>query len=236
MTLSLGKGPLYMQVQEAIKKRIINGEYPIGSFIPAEPRLKDEFKVSMITVRRAVEELAIQGYVEKQSGIGTTVLENNAISKLSKGQGFSAYLHERGHVIKKEFISAEKMKVEEGTELANYFTEECQCIERLYLLNDAPYIHFKHFIPKDITLPTGDVKFEDSLYEIMYNEGIEFKQFKDEFSVGVPDAEIASKLQVEQVPLLKRVRYSYDINHHIIEYSVAYYNSDIHKYVVNFDI
>lgn len=225
-----------MQVQDVLKRRIINGDYPIGSFIPPEPRLKDEFKVSMITVRRAVEELAQEGYVEKQSGIGTTVLENNAISKLSKGQGFSAYLHEKGYKIRKEFVSLKEIPIVEGSDLSLYFKEKCHCIERLYHLDDKPYIHFSHYIPKEIELPGGDVKFEDSLYDIMYNQGIKFKQFKDEFSVGIPDEEIAKLLKVDLTPLLQRVRYSYDINHQIIEYSVAHYNSEIHKYVVNFDI
>src|SRR5690625_3405585 len=94
MKLTLRRGPLYMQMKEILKKRIIKGEYPVGSLIPSEPELKDEFDVSIITVRRAVEELALQGYVEKRSGVGTTVISNNPVSKLSKGQRFSEYRSE----------------------------------------------------------------------------------------------------------------------------------------------
>lgn len=66
MKLTLKKGPLYLQVQEILKKRIISGVYPKHSLIPSELELKEEFDVSLITIRRAVEELSKQGYVEKK--------------------------------------------------------------------------------------------------------------------------------------------------------------------------
>src|SRR5690625_1920801 len=104
MKLTLKKGPLYKQVQEILQERIITGRYPKNTLIPSETELKEEFDVSIITVRRAVEQLAQQGYVEKRSGVGTTVLDNHAISKLSKGQRFSEYLLEEGHELSKEFV------------------------------------------------------------------------------------------------------------------------------------
>lgn len=225
-----------MQVQEKIKKRIITGEYPIGSLIPPEPELKKEFKVSIITVRRAVEELVIQGYVEKRSGIGTTVLENKAISNLSKGQGFSEYLSSKGLDLKKEFISLKTVDTTKDPVLKRYFDGTCYCVERLYLLDNQPYIHFKHYISSDIQIPESEIKFEESLYEIMYEQGFVFKRFKDEFGVQVPDAEIAQMLKIEEKPTFNRIRYSYDMSDRILEYSVGYYNTDIQKYVVNFDL
>lgn len=236
MKLALGKGPLYMQVEEILKRRIINGDYPIGSFIPPEPKLKDEFKVSIITVRRAVEELALQGYVKKKSGVGTTVIENYAIAKLSKGQDFTAYLKERGHELKKKFISLSTIDVKDHPVLSDYFSTLCHCVERVYYLDGQPYIHFEHYISEAMKLPDEVVKFEYSLYELIYDQGIEFQRFKDELSVADPSSEIAARLQVEQKPLLNRMRFSYDINDDLIEYSVAYFNTDIHKYVVNFDM
>src|SRR5690625_8043441 len=102
MKLVSKRGPLYIQVKEILKERIISGEYPINTLIPSEPELKKEFNVSMITIRKAVEQLALQGYVEKRSGIGTTVLDNNAVSKLSKGQRFSEFLIQEGYNLQKE--------------------------------------------------------------------------------------------------------------------------------------
>src|SRR5699024_91851 len=161
MKLTLKRGPLYMQVQEILKNRIINGNYPIGSLIPPEPELKKEFDVSIITIRRAVEELALQGYVEKRSGVGTTVLSNNPVSKLSKGQRFTEFLSERGHSLKKEIIDISSIDTTSHSLLAKHFPEQCTCVERLYTMDDKPYIHFRHYISKDIILPEK-VDFEHS--------------------------------------------------------------------------
>ncbi|MDY0409048.1 GntR family transcriptional regulator [Virgibacillus soli] len=236
MKLSLKKGPLYMQVQEILKERIINGVYPKNTLIPSEPELKDEFDVSLITIRKAVEQLSLQGYVEKRSGIGTTVLDNHAVSKLSKGQRFSEYLISEGHDLKKASASLSIVHPEAGTELAKLFGDTCYCIERLYTLDEKPYIHFKHYISQSIKLPNEQEQLLNSLYEILFQQGVKFNRFKDEFGVEVPDERIAKILNVDLKPLLQRTRYSFDINERVVECSVAFYNTEINKYIVNFDV
>lgn len=57
-------------MKEILKERIINGQYPKNSLIPSEPELEKEFEVSKITIRRAVEQLAQEGYVEKKAALG----------------------------------------------------------------------------------------------------------------------------------------------------------------------
>src|SRR5699024_2068346 len=117
--------PLYVQVNKILKERIIAGVYPINTLIPSEQELRKEFGVSMITIRRAVEQLSQQGYVEKQSGVGTTVLDNNAISKLSKGQRFSEYLVEAGYELDKDFVGLEKLSTIDEPILRKHFGANC---------------------------------------------------------------------------------------------------------------
>lgn len=214
----------------------MSGEYPVQSLIPAEPKLKEEFAVSTITIRRAVEELANEGYVEKRSGVGTTVISNNPVSKLSKGQRFSEYLSDKGHRLQKEIIDISTVDTASHPVLSKHFPGESTCVERLYTIDDKPYIHFRHYISSDITVLKEDVHFEDSLYETMYKQGVQFQRFKDEFDVETPNNRIAKLLLVDQAPMLTRIRFSYDMTDDLIEYSIGYYNTDVHKYVVNFDV
>ena len=53
--------PLYMQLKEAIKAAIKDGTYPDNEKIPTEIELSEHYKVSRITVRRAVEEIRTEG-------------------------------------------------------------------------------------------------------------------------------------------------------------------------------
>ncbi len=49
-----------------IKAKILNNEYKIDENIPTERELEQEFGVSKITIRKAIEILESEGYVEKK--------------------------------------------------------------------------------------------------------------------------------------------------------------------------
>ncbi len=65
--------PLYEQVKESIRTAIDNGTYQKNEKIPPEPALSEEYSVSRITIRRAIEELCAEGYLIKMQGKGTFV-------------------------------------------------------------------------------------------------------------------------------------------------------------------
>ncbi|WZU00109.1 GntR family transcriptional regulator [Erysipelothrix sp. D19-032] len=94
---------LYLEVAQQIKKDILSGRYPVGSYIPTERELEEMFVVSKITVRNAVEILSNEGYLEKKSGKGTTVLSNRLFNRLSKANSFSSILEKQRRVEKRTY-------------------------------------------------------------------------------------------------------------------------------------
>jgi GntR family transcriptional regulator len=68
--------PMYYQIKEYIKEKIEIGEYKIGDFIPSEINLKDQFNVSRATITKALDELLKEGYISKEKGKGTVVINN----------------------------------------------------------------------------------------------------------------------------------------------------------------
>ena len=65
--------PLYTQVADAMRERIVKGVWPIGLQIPTLPALAQEFDVALITVRQAVRVLKDEGLVHPEQGRGTFV-------------------------------------------------------------------------------------------------------------------------------------------------------------------
>lgn len=65
--------PKYIQVQQRLLARIHSGELVPGERLPSEAELCRQFGVSRITVRRALAELASQGYVRSRGGFGHIV-------------------------------------------------------------------------------------------------------------------------------------------------------------------
>jgi GntR family transcriptional regulator len=73
--------PLYRSLATRLERRIAEGRYPIGSQLPPEPVLEQEFGVSRITIRQALSMLKRRGLVASRSGIGTVVRAGAADSK-----------------------------------------------------------------------------------------------------------------------------------------------------------
>jgi len=65
--------PLYHQLMQRISIDIERGIYPIGSRIPPEHELEEQYQVSRVTVRRALAELTEKGLLERKQGKGTFV-------------------------------------------------------------------------------------------------------------------------------------------------------------------
>lgn len=68
--------PLYRQIADYIRKKIVQGEWPVGSKIPTERALAAAFGVNRSTVVTAFAELTAEGLLEGNSGSGTTVINN----------------------------------------------------------------------------------------------------------------------------------------------------------------
>ena len=66
--------PLYHQLHTVLKNMVIDGTLEYGARMPTEEQLADLFVVSRITAKRAMDELALEGLVERRRGKGTHVI------------------------------------------------------------------------------------------------------------------------------------------------------------------
>ena len=65
--------PMYRAIKDFLLEKIRSGELGPDDRIPSEKELMEAFGVSRITVRRALEELSIEGYIYKIQGLGAFV-------------------------------------------------------------------------------------------------------------------------------------------------------------------
>lgn len=65
--------PIYEQIEEQLKSLIITGELKAGDALPSMRLLAKELKVSVITTKRAYEDLERDGYIESIIGKGSFV-------------------------------------------------------------------------------------------------------------------------------------------------------------------
>ncbi len=68
-------GPLYQQIVDGLKREISEGRLKPGAALPSFRQLAEELLVSVITVKRAYEELEREGIIFRRQGLGTFVAE-----------------------------------------------------------------------------------------------------------------------------------------------------------------
>lgn len=71
------KEPIYNQISAQIKDMIIKGELKEGEALPSMRFLAKELRISVITTKRAYEELERDGFIESYTGRGSFVKEQN---------------------------------------------------------------------------------------------------------------------------------------------------------------
>ena len=70
--------PIYEQIEEQIKSQIITGELTAGEALPSMRVLAKELKISIITTKRAYEDLERDGFIESVTGKGSFVKAVNS--------------------------------------------------------------------------------------------------------------------------------------------------------------
>jgi len=70
--------PIYEQIYKQIKNSIIMGEIKTGELLPSIRNLARELQISVITSKRAYEELERDGFIETVPGRGSYVSEQSA--------------------------------------------------------------------------------------------------------------------------------------------------------------
>lgn len=76
--------PVYIQVAERIRRRVITGEYKVGTQIPSVRQIAMEATVNPNTVQRALVELETEGLLETRGTLGRFVTED--VSVIERGK------------------------------------------------------------------------------------------------------------------------------------------------------
>lgn len=69
--------PIYAQIKNQLKAAIINDQVAPGNKLPSIRRLASQLRVSVITTKRAYDELELEGFIDSVQGRGSFVASKN---------------------------------------------------------------------------------------------------------------------------------------------------------------
>jgi GntR family transcriptional regulator len=134
------KLPLYHQLYEILRNKIMRQDWKPGDVIPPESELVDRYQVSRTTVRQVLDLLTNEGLIYRQQGRGTFVAHPTVEQTLVRIVNFTEDMRMRGSEPSSKVLFsglipaspdiAAKLQIEAGEELA--------CLERLRLADGEP--------------------------------------------------------------------------------------------------
>jgi GntR family transcriptional regulator len=90
--------PMYLQILEQIKQKVVMGEWAAGEEIPSIRALAIALRVSVITVKRAYLELEREGVIHTQHGKGSFVASDPGLGARLFEQQFAEHLEQLVHI------------------------------------------------------------------------------------------------------------------------------------------
>jgi len=103
--------PIYEQVSKQIKAQIISGELNEGDPLPSIRKLAKELQISVITTKRAYEELEKEGFIDTVGGKGCFVaMQNKELLKEKKMKTIEEHLSDVVSDAKKLGVNFKELK------------------------------------------------------------------------------------------------------------------------------
>lgn len=223
----------YEQVAEEIKSRIFNGQYKVKEQLPLEKEICDEFAVSKMTVKKALDILVTEGYIIKRRGSGSFVKDVNTeelrerslrtqisgFTRTHSGENVSTKVLEFNTIFADDKI-AKELNIEDG---------DLVCvIERVRYVDDEPMVIEKTYMPLSIVPKIKRTVVEDSIYKFVeLSTGL-----KVQSSHSTVRADIAKEKDKEYLklkdnePVLEVERTAYLEDGTIFEYSFSRHRYD----------
>lgn len=229
---SLPEGGKARRVYLLLRDDISNGRYAEGEFLPGENRLAETLNVSRITVRRALEVLATDGWIEKKTGAGSVVLsQRGKDDKLAANfatlipqlvefdRKTTARLLSFSYGVPSKAIAASLGLAKGG---------RVQTAIRVRLSDGEPFSHLTTHVPEDIARNYDEMDLATQpLFRLLERSGVEVEGADQSVTATLAGPDVAEALEVSVgSPLLWLERVVRDSNGRGVEHLSALYRPD----------
>ena len=233
--------PMYMRIQQYIRRQIESGEWPADSSVPTEAELMEKFNVSRITVTTALRELVKEGLIYRIQGKGTYVAKqekNPDIFEIANMIGLAESLESTvlpgEHRLEKFELAYPEEDIAAILQLDQ--DQKAFIINRNKYNEDIPIVAEKVYYPDYIfsDLPQEKLAAEH-ISSLLAELGIEIGKTVSYVEPVLCNAEIAAQLKLKEgIPIIKISLEIYDKKSNPIVL-IEMYNYGKQKLVTNRD-
>jgi GntR family transcriptional regulator len=224
------RSPLYYRIQQVILEQIQAGRLQPGVQLPSEADLAQQYQVSRITAKRALDELVRQGRAFRQQGRGTFVAQAR-IRDISGFRSFSEDIRARGFSPSSQVLEFKEMEPGVAIRERLYLSEgeHVFLLKRLRLADQVPVAVEAAYLPCRMCpgLLQQDLA-NSSLYTLLAEKYNRVPTWADaEIEAVLPTKEQARLLEMKTgTPVLVAHRVTYAADYDAIETVDSVYRGD----------
>jgi GntR family transcriptional regulator len=223
--------PLYRIVYDSLKDRILAGDYPPGVALPSESRLVHDYEVSLITVRRALQELVLDGLIERRQGVGSFVREasRGVVVGLSS---FDADVAEGRLRLARDLLADHEMPApaDVAARLRVLAGSTVRYLSRLDRQGAVPFSVDEVYIAPGLARPVTPELAASPLFFPLWCEsaGVDVERVDFELGVQMPDHARQEQLGIgPETPLLTCAELNFDAAGSPVMWILSYYRGDV---------
>lgn len=228
--------PIYQIIENDIKIKIQQKKLKAGDLIPSENQLKDQYNVSRMTVRQALNNLVTDGYLYKHKGKGTFVSQIKIEKNIQGLRGFTDEMESLGRVVRNEVVGFEIIDPTDDIKDKLFLTNEDDkviYIERIRYGDDIPVLHEELYLPHYLFKELKEENLYNSFYTYLENDrGLKISHCIQAIEAQMPTKVITDSLQTTRtMPILRITRNTFLSNGRPFEYVISSYRSDQYRFV-----
>lgn len=227
--------PRYHQVYVTLRAWVRDGTYRPGDQIPTEPELCRLFGVSRITIRKAIEHLAREGWLVRHQGRGTFVQLSATRASASADieevrsqvAGFAAATAVR------DLAVAETLPDEETrAALSLAESQRVQRASHVRVMHGVPLGLITTFVPLDVARRVSAAEMaKQPMFELLEQAGVRIGRADQFIGATLAGIDAARSLGISVgAPLLRLVRTVFDDTGRPVERVIALYRADAYQY------
>lgn len=231
--------PLYTQIKEILKQRILDGDYEVHERLPSESEMMKVFGVSRITVRQALRDLHTEGLVFSVQGKGTFVSRPKAVQDIQNLQGFGEAMTPKGYETSARVVAVKEMNASPEVAEALMLSRGSSVIEltRIRYLNREPISLDNSFFPIEIGQRLLGRDLTQDVFPMMENDfGIALGHADMKIEAMSATEELARHLNVDSGASILRIqRLVFSEKGDPIDFEYLSYRGDAFQYQLRVD-
>jgi len=226
------------QVYLVLRDRILSGSLGFGAKLPTENELAGHHRVSRVTVRRALGELARERLIERRRSAGTRVIYRPSPAPITADiSGVLANIADMGRRTAVKLLSFDYVPAEGAVAQALDVAADqlLQRSVRVRSVDGLPFSYLITHVPESVSITFSQQELATRpLLELLERAGVKVEHARQRITAGLATPNVAAALGVRPgSPLIELMRVVYDQSGRGVEHLHALYRPDRYAFEID---